>query len=104
MQKKFTKIVCTIGPASGDEETINKLYLAGMNMARLNFKHGDYAWFSDVIDRIRKVSKAHGEPIAILQDLQGPDIRTGFLVDHQKVELVPGKPFFLTSKKIEGSS
>ncbi|HNT29631.1 MAG TPA: pyruvate kinase [bacterium] len=103
MQNKFTKIVCTIGPASESEETINKLYLAGMNVARLNFKHGDYDWFKTVIKRIRAVSKKHGEPIAILQDLQGPDIRTGKLVDGKPVMLEAEKPFFLTSQKIIGS-
>ncbi len=102
MQDKLAKVVCTIGPASENERTIHEMYLAGMNVARFNFKHGDHKWFEAVIKRIRNVAKKVGEPIAILQDLQGPDIRTGKLKDGQPVELVAEQPFFMTTKVIIG--
>lgn len=72
---KNTKIVCTLGPSSSSIETIEKMVLAGMNVARLNFSHGDYAQFEQIIKNIRTVSEKLKTPIAILQDLQGPKIR-----------------------------
>lgn len=76
---KRTKIVCTIGPASSDIETLRQMVRAGMNAARLNFSHGTYAEHARLIKRIRKVAQEEGEPIAIIQDLQGPKIRVGIL-------------------------
>ncbi|MBI4599625.1 pyruvate kinase [Candidatus Uhrbacteria bacterium] len=78
---KFTKIVCTIGPASEKKEILRKLIKAGMNVARLNFSHGTYASHAKLIRNIRSVAKELGEPIAILQDLQGPRIRIGEVAD-----------------------
>jgi pyruvate kinase len=72
-----TKIVATLGPASQDEQTIIELVLAGMNVARLNFSHGSYTEHAERIERIRRVSNRLGKPVTILQDLQGPKIRTG---------------------------
>lgn len=77
MFHKRTKIVCTLGPASSSAEIIEKMIHAGMNVARLNFSHGKYEEFEAIIKNIRQVSKKLGVPIAILQDLQGPKIRTG---------------------------
>lgn len=77
MFHKRTKIVCTLGPASSSTEIIEKMIHAGMNVARLNFSHGKYEEFEAIIKNIRQVSKKLGVPIAILQDLQGPKIRTG---------------------------
>jgi len=102
MQNKLTKVICTIGPASEEEGIINQMYLAGMNVARLNFKHGDYDWFRRVMNSVRKVSANHGEPIAILQDLQGPDIRTGRLHGGEPIKLRAGDPFFLSADKRVG--
>lgn len=79
MDLKRTKIVCTIGPASNTEETLRALIKAGMDVARLNFSHGTYDEHAEVIRKIRAVSEELGEPIAILQDLQGPKIRVGIL-------------------------
>lgn len=76
---KRTKIVCTIGPASESEETILNLVNAGMNVARLNFSHGTHENHAQIIQRIRAVEKSTREPIAILQDVQGPKIRVGLL-------------------------
>jgi len=76
---KKTKIVCTLGPATEDKATIKKLIQAGMNCARLNFSHGTYDQFTKIIQNIRELSKKMDQPIAIIQDLQGPKIRLGVL-------------------------
>ena len=75
------KIVATIGPASESEETLEKLILAGMNVARMNFSHGTHAEHAERIAHIRKVSEKLGISVGILQDLQGPKIRVGELVE-----------------------
>lgn len=97
------KIVATIGPASQDEQTIQDLIHAGMNVARINFSHGTYEDHATSIARLRKVSKLLDQPITILQDLQGPKIRTGELADGQ-VSLSPGQTFTLTTEEIEGNA
>ncbi|HDQ22786.1 MAG TPA: pyruvate kinase [Candidatus Uhrbacteria bacterium] len=74
---KRTKIVCTIGPSSNNEKILTQMIKAGMNVARLNFSHGTYAEHLKVIKLIRKASAKLGQPITILQDLQGPRIRLG---------------------------
>ncbi len=92
-----TKIVCTLGPVSDSEEAIHKLALAGMDVARLNFSHGDHASHTRTVQAIRKVSKQIGREIGILQDLCGPKIRLGkigeerFLASGQSVTLVSGE-------------
>ncbi len=85
---KQTKIVCTLGPASEDEVTIGHMVKAGMNVARLNFSHGTFETHEETIKAIRAVEEKTGEPIAILQDLQGPKIRVGDMGDG--VELAEG--------------
>lgn len=76
---KKTKICCTIGPACGSVKILTDMVKAGMNVARLNFSHGDYASHAVLIKNIRKAEEITGEPIAIMQDLQGPKIRVGSL-------------------------
>ncbi len=83
------KIVATIGPASQDEAVIERLLLAGMNVARLNFSHGDHESHSARISTLRAVAKRLGRSLAILQDLQGPKIRVGIL--KEPLLLVGGK-------------
>lgn len=83
---KLTKIVCTIGPASEKKETIKKLLKAGMNVARLNFSHGTHRHHAKLIRNIRAAAKEFGEPIAIIQDLQGPRIRIGELADNVEIK------------------
>ena len=93
-----TKIVCTIGPASRAPEMLRELMLAGMDVARLNFSHGDQSFHGENIQRIRAVAAEVGKPIAILTDLQGPKLRVGkmegegvLLVSGEKVTLnLPG--------------
>ncbi|MGB9929946.1 MAG: pyruvate kinase [Methanosarcina sp.] len=74
-----TKIVCTIGPASSSEGVIRQLILAGMNVARINFSHGDFDSHKEVIRRVRKVAEELEKTVAILADLPGPKIRIGKL-------------------------
>ncbi|MBI5222522.1 MAG: pyruvate kinase, partial [Candidatus Magasanikbacteria bacterium] len=69
---KRTKIVCTLGPSSESSETITKMVKAGMNVARLNFSHGTYDNHIMLMGNIRSVAEKTGEPVAIMQDLQGP--------------------------------
>ncbi|MFH1253143.1 MAG: pyruvate kinase [Candidatus Uhrbacteria bacterium] len=86
IQKKRTKIVCTIGPASASEAVLKKMVKAGMNVARLNFSHGTYKEHRNLIKHLRAVEKITGEPIGILGDLQGPKIRVGDLpIDGWKI-------------------
>jgi pyruvate kinase len=97
-----TKIVCTIGPASSSEKLLKGLIQAGMNVARLNFSHGDYAFHSRIIRTIRRLERQLEMPVAILQDLPGPKIRIG-AVAGDRVRLQTRRPFTLTTKKIVGS-
>lgn len=76
---KRTKIVCTIGPASDKKPLIKKMIKAGMNVARFNFSHNVHAYHLKVMNTVRAAAKELGEPVAILQDLQGPRIRLGDL-------------------------
>jgi len=96
-----TKIVCTLGPASNDKETIMKMAEAGMNVARFNFSHGDHAEQKARMDMVREVEKEFGKPIGIMLDTKGPEIRTGVLKD-DRVELVEGEEIILTTEEIEG--
>ncbi len=77
MLNKKTKICATIGPSCQDKDTLVNMVKAGLNIARLNFSHGDYASHAQLIAQIRAVEAETGEPIAIMQDLQGPKIRVG---------------------------
>src|SRR5512146_2514404 len=87
------KIVATIGPASESEDVLEKLILAGMNVARMNFSHGTHEEHSERIRRIRSVSKKLGVCIGILQDLQGPKIRVGELAE--PIQLAEGEDVIL---------
>jgi pyruvate kinase len=98
-----TKIVCTIGPATDSETQLEKLIDAGMNVARLNFSHGTQEEHKGVIERIRKISLRKDVPVAILQDLAGPKIRTG-VIEPEPIALAKGQVFVLTSDKIKGNA
>ena len=95
-----TKIVCTIGPATSSEERLEQLMRAGMNVARLNFSHGTHAEHEQVVKRVRAISARLGCAVAILQDLQGPKIRTGKLQDGKPVMLVAGSPITITTRDV----
>src|SRR3989304_7993195 len=98
-----TKIVCTIGPSSSSAEVIEAMIKSGMNVARLNFSHGNHDDHEEKIKIIRDAAKRMGTTVAILQDLAGPKIRVGFISDPGAL-LEPGKDFILTGLPIEGNS
>ncbi|WP_305045637.1 pyruvate kinase [Geoalkalibacter sp.] len=97
-----TKIVCTIGPASESQEVMEKMLEAGMNIARLNFSHGDFAAHKKVIDHLRAAARRTGRPLTLMADLPGPKMRIGKLRD-EPIELAPGDTFALTTDEIVGS-
>jgi pyruvate kinase len=101
--KRRAKIVATIGPASQDEQTLVELLKAGVDVARLNFSHGTHAEHQAVFTRLRRLSQETGRPVTILQDVQGPKIRTGELVGG-KVELKAGQNLTLTTQPVVGNS
>lgn len=98
--RRLSKIVCTIGRASESEEMLARLIDTGMDIARLNFSHGDHDWHRTVCERIRRLS-AH---VAIMGDVQGPKLRIGQMQDDQTVILERGARFVLTSRPVIGTS
>lgn len=98
-----TKIVCTIGPASDSPQILEGMIRAGMNVARLNFSHGDFAGHKVVIEKLRAAERATGKRVAIMADLPGPKIRIGQLRE-EPIELRPGDSFTLTTEDITGDS
>jgi pyruvate kinase len=98
-----TKIVCTIGPVSESVEMLTKLIDAGLNVARLNFSHGDFEEHGNRIKNIREASKATGKTVAILLDTKGPEIRTGKLKE-EPIELVQDETIVLTTEEILGDA
>ncbi|MFC1516242.1 pyruvate kinase [Thermodesulfobacteriota bacterium] len=96
-----TKIVCTIGPASESPELLEKMIQAGMDVARLNFSHGDFSGHREVIQNIRTAERALGRRVAIMADLPGPKMRIGQF-KKEPVMLKPGNSFLLTTEKVLG--
>jgi len=98
-----TKIVCTIGPATLSTDQLQQLMLAGMNVARLNFSHGTHDEHAQIIADIRALADNMGHPMAILQDLAGPKIRTGPVAAGQ-VMLATGQTMTLTCRDVPGDA
>jgi pyruvate kinase len=98
-----TKLVCTIGPASDSPEMLEKIIMAGMNVARLNFSHGDFDSHRETIAKIRAASLATGKRVAIMADLPGPKMRIGEIAD-EPIELSPDDSFTLTTDDIVGDA
>jgi len=96
-----TKIVCTIGPSSESLDNTKKLIMAGMNVARLNFSHGDFEEHGRRIVNIRQACKELGKTVAILLDTKGPEIRLGKLAE-EPIELEQGEYIVLTTEEILG--
>ena len=96
-----TKLVCTIGPASESPEILRQMLHAGMNIARLNFSHGDFAWHRTVIERLRGAAPPKGMRVTIMADLPGPKMRIGQLAE-EPIELKRGDAFTLTTDDIIG--
>ncbi len=102
-KERKAKIVVTIGPASEDEETIKKLIESGMNVARLNFSHGTHEQHAQRIERLRRIAHRLGEPLTILQDLQGPKIRVG-KIENDGIILNKGDHLTLTTEPLVGKA
>lgn len=100
---KKTKIVCTIGPASEDTETLFQLINAGMNVGRLNFSHGDHDEHLNRIINIREAAKRAGKNVGILLDTKGPEIRTHNMVNGA-VELKQGSTVIVSMNEVEGTA
>ncbi len=98
-----TKIVCTMGPNTNDREIMKALIVGGMNVARFNFSHGDHEEQKGRMDLVKEISEEVGNPVAILLDTKGPEIRTGVLAGNNKVMLQQGNKFVLTTKEVEGN-
>ena len=96
-QRRRTKIVATLGPASRSPETIRQLIEAGVDVFRLNFSHGTRAEHAEAIERIRRASAEADKAVAVLQDLQGPKMRIGALADHEPIELASGASLTLVT-------
>ncbi len=97
-----TKIVCTIGPASNSVDVLEKMIRAGMNVARLNFSHGDFKWHGETMQKIRQASSAAQRRVAIMADLPGPKIRIGEF-EKEPIELNLDDSFTLTVEDIIGN-
>ena len=98
-----TKIVATIGPASESPEILVRLVRAGMNVARLNFSHGDFSHHAELIHRIRDAARTTARRVAIMADLPGPKMRLG-KIEPEPVQLMPGDRFVLTNEDIVGNA
>ena len=98
-----TKIICTIGPASDRDDILEKMCLAGMNVARLNFSHGTHAEHKAKIEAIRRVREKLDLPIAIMLDTKGPEYRIGTFKEH-KAFIEEGSTFIFTAEEVEGDS
>ena len=104
MEPTRTKIVATVGPASGTPEGIRALIRAGVDVFRLNFSHGDHEEHAGYIRIIREAAQETGQPVGIMQDLQGPRIRTGLLRGHKPVMLKEGAEVTVRGGAPEGAA
>src|SRR5215831_9704852 len=102
LPKNKTKTVATIGPASETPEILERLIHAGLNVARLNFSHGDFREHAERIRRIRSAARAVGRRVAIMADLPGPKMRIG-KIEPEPVQLQAGEKFTLTTEEIAGT-
>ena len=97
-----TKIICTIGPASENEDKLREIMLAGMNVARFNFSHGSHEEHKRKYDRIKKLREELNLPIAVMLDTKGPEIRLKDFANG-KEELEAGQKFTLTAREVQGT-
>lgn len=99
-----TKIICTLGPASDDEQILRELLCAGMDVARLNFSHGTHDEHAATFGRLRRVAEELDCHVGVLADLQGPKIRTAELQDGRSVELKSGGRITITTRPVVGTA
>ena len=95
-----TKIVCTIGPATDDDDIMRRIMQAGMNVARFNFSHGDYETHQKRYEQVVRLREELGLPIATLMDTRGPEIRLGKFVDDKPVTIHDGDTYVLTTEDV----
>jgi len=101
---RHTKIIATIGPACRDEQVLEEIIAAGVDICRLNFSHGTHEAHGDTFARIRAAAARASKVVAILQDLSGPKIRTGRLKDGRPVELKDGATIRIEAGDGEGDA
>ncbi len=102
MDTRRTKIICTLGPASEDPKTVERLMKAGMNVVRCNFSHGDYEEHLGRVNTVKKVREQLGLPVALLADTKGPEVRLGLV--EKGVVLKDDQPFTLTTQECTGNA
>ncbi len=100
---RHAKIICTIGPSCNSEDMLRDLMRTGMDVARMNFSHGSHEEHARGILRLRQVAESENRTICILQDLQGPKIRTGNLKDHAAIVLKAGSEVTITPRDVDGT-
>src|SRR5687768_4070236 len=100
----LTKIVATVGPASEAPEVIEQLIKAGVTTFRLNFSHGEHAGHEAVYRRIREIAARLERPTTILQDLQGPKLRIGVMVNDEPVTLADGATLVICTREVAGTA
>ena len=93
---KKTKIICTIGPACCNEETLTKMIEAGMNVARINFSHGTHDDHKKTIELIKSVREKLNAPVPIMLDTKGPEYRIGTFAGNNSVVVADGATFAFT--------
>lgn len=98
-----TKIICTLGPATDDEDVLRQLMKGGMNVARMNFSHGTYDEHTKRIEMFKRIRKEFHFPIALMLDTKGPEVRIKKF-EHGQIELVEGQKFTLTSRDVVGDN
>lgn len=103
MSDRRTKIVCTLGPSTEDDDVLRALIRAGMNVARLNFSHGTHEYHRNNIERVRRIADELGATVAIMVDTKGPEIRTGTNAGHRGIPLVSGDEVLVTTRPVEGT-
>ncbi len=96
-----TKIICTVGPATDQENVLEELMKAGMNVARFNFSHGDHETHKERFEKIKMLREKLKLPVATMLDTKGPEIRLGLFKDHKSVTLKNGEDYLLTTREIE---
>jgi pyruvate kinase len=97
-----TKIICTLGPSTDNDNVLRELIMSGMDVARFNFSHADHEEHLGRLNKIEKLREELGIPVATLLDTKGPEIRIGTFKDDQKIKLVEGQTFTLTTRSVEG--
>ncbi len=101
--KQRTRVVCTLGPASATDDVVRALIRSGMDVARVNFSHGDQAAHAEIIARVRRIAREENAVVALLADLQGPKIRVGNC-SSGAIHLAAGAAFTLTTRPVEGDA